>query len=123
MTDLKDKIKVMQHFRDGGEVEARHISGMMWGICRDPDWNFALFEYRIKPEKKKRLRTIKEIWGKTLTHEDGRAWIALGLSGGGERLRVFDEYLTVEELHELGFKVNMKGELNYENAQSLEVEE
>ena len=73
MTDLNETIKVMQHFRDGGEVEARHISGMTWGICRDPDWNFALFEYRIKPGKKER-DLLKDENAKLRAENDRLRW-------------------------------------------------
>jgi len=37
--DLKDKIKVMQHFADGGKVEYRYENNG-WNPCLNPTWAF-----------------------------------------------------------------------------------
>ena len=49
-----EMIKVMQHFRDGGEVEnkEKHSDDAKW-ILACPVWNWGSFDYRIKPEKQK----------------------------------------------------------------------
>ena len=125
MTDLNETIKVMQHFRDGGEVEARHISGMTWGICRDPDWNFALFEYRIKPEKKKRLMTPEELKGKWLKNQNGvvalvhkmfpeRELIWFTSDKEYEKGRLIHDWVKVQDIHDRGWTL--------ENGDSLEIE-
>lgn len=77
----------------------------------------------LPKEKKKRLRTISEIWGKTLVHEDGRALIVNRLDDNG--MMVFPTYPPMDVAHFFndGFKVNMQGELDYDGAESLEVEQ
>lgn len=46
--DLKEMIKVMQHFADGGaEVERRHYGFNNWVKCPAPVWNWEVSEYRI----------------------------------------------------------------------------
>ena len=112
MTDLNETIKVMQHFRDGGEVEARHISEMTGGICRDPDWNFALFKYRIKPEKQKRLMTAKELLGKVITKDGEYLMIVSAYKSGN--IAWSNGSNSVEYFHSMGWTL--------ENGDSLEVE-
>lgn len=51
MSTLEEKIKVMQHFANGGKVEFKEIDfPNNWRTTSMPAWNFALFEYRIKKE-------------------------------------------------------------------------
>ena len=52
--ELKEMIKVMQHYEDGGEVEnkEKHSDDAKW-ILACPVWNWDSFDYRIKPEKQK----------------------------------------------------------------------
>ena len=57
--ELKEMIKVMQHFEDGGEVECSE-DGFKTVLCtadKEKDWDFGWdwenFDYRIKPEKEK----------------------------------------------------------------------
>ena len=45
--DLKDKIKVMQHFADGGKVEY-HGSDGSWHAATGPCWNWQDYNYRIR---------------------------------------------------------------------------
>ena len=53
--DLKEMIKVMQHFADGGEVEAidkvNDCGG--WYDATTPCWDWDEFDYRIKKQKEK----------------------------------------------------------------------
>ena len=56
---LKEMIKVMQHYEDGGEVECSE-DGFKTVLCtaykeRDGDlcWNWDEFDYRIKEQKQK----------------------------------------------------------------------
>ena len=53
--ELKEMIKVMQHYDNGGEVEYTdeddgHTS---WRNCPNPIWDWFEFEYRIKRQKQK----------------------------------------------------------------------
>lgn len=46
------RIKIMQHFVDGGEVESRrHVGRLSWGDDDDPYWDWFDMEYRIKETK------------------------------------------------------------------------
>ena len=49
--ELKDMIKVMQHYEDGGEVEV--YKNDRWTIGVNPIWDWDTFDYRIKKPKQK----------------------------------------------------------------------
>ena len=50
---LKEMIKVMQHFENGGEVEINSKNDNCWTKITSPSWDWFCHEYRIKPEKQK----------------------------------------------------------------------
>lgn len=51
MSTIKEQIKVMQHFADGGKVEASDsVIGSRWIDCPFPAWNWLNCTYRIKKE-------------------------------------------------------------------------
>ncbi len=51
--ELKEMIKVMQHFENGGDVEfsEKKGGGNHWTTVITPSWDWAYFEYRIKKAK------------------------------------------------------------------------
>ena len=62
--ELKEMIKVMQHYEDGGEVEySDHKDGCTvesvetdfddWEIAKHPCWDWKTYNYRIKEPKQK----------------------------------------------------------------------
>ena len=51
--ELKEMIKVMEHYADGGEVECVEKGNDNWEIVTKPLWNWDDFEYRIKEQKQK----------------------------------------------------------------------
>ena len=53
--ELKEMIKIMQHFEDGGKVEYRIKKELevYWTTVISPSWDWAYFEYRIKESKQK----------------------------------------------------------------------
>ena len=51
--ELKEMIKVMQHFADGGEIECTEIDFDEWIVVSHPCWNWAYYNYRIKEPKQK----------------------------------------------------------------------
>ena len=51
--ELKEMIKVMQHYEDCGEIECVEKGNDNWEIVTKPLWNFDDFEYRIKEPKQK----------------------------------------------------------------------
>ena len=57
--ELKEMIKVMQHYEDGCEIECVEKGNDNWEIVTKPLWNFDDFEYRIKEQKQK---VIIEKW-------------------------------------------------------------
>ena len=85
---IDEQIEVMQHFRDGGEVEWRRLGIGKWRIEPIPKWNFDLYEYRKKPKPKTRLMTAEELKGK---------WIKRGKHSQMVIAIVFDEIETVTE--------------------------
>lgn len=46
MKTTEEKIEVMQHFADGGEVECRTVRE--WFTAPNPTWNWGSADYRIK---------------------------------------------------------------------------
>lgn len=52
--ELKEMIKVMQHFENGGEIEfICKEDGDEWEDEKYPDWDWNDFDYRIKEQKQK----------------------------------------------------------------------
>ena len=50
---LSKMIKVMEHFKNGGEVECTEIDFDDWEKAKHPCWNWSEYKYRIKePEQK-----------------------------------------------------------------------
>ena len=59
----KEMIEVMQHYVNGGEVEFRVRKGgaalmKEWLTALNPPWDWATYDYRIKPGPKK----TKTVW-------------------------------------------------------------
>ena len=50
---LKEKIKVMEHYENGGEVECVEKGNNNWEIVTKPLWNWVDFAYRIRHSKQK----------------------------------------------------------------------
>ena len=48
----KEKIKIMQAFLDGKEVQLMKYDRPEWALVRCPEWDWVNFNYRLKPEKK-----------------------------------------------------------------------
>lgn len=42
----KEKIEVMQHYIDGGEIESKHLASDEWFNCAGPSWNWSEGDYR-----------------------------------------------------------------------------
>ena len=51
--ELKEMIKVMQHYENGGEVECAEKGFDEWKIANDPSWLWYDYNYRIKEPKQK----------------------------------------------------------------------
>ena len=51
--ELKEMIKVMQHYDNGGGVECVEKGNNNWEIVTKPLWNWDDFTYRIKEQKQK----------------------------------------------------------------------
>ena len=51
--ELKEMIKVMQHYDNGGEVEYSNRESNIWSRASTPVWDWTEFNYRIKEQKQK----------------------------------------------------------------------
>ena len=53
--ELKEMIKVMQHYENGGEIEIRLKNNNRdnWRPTNNPSWNWNTSDYRIKEPKQK----------------------------------------------------------------------
>ena len=51
--ELKEMIKVMQHFDNGGEIiyKVKDDEYCSWMKCNNPIWDWFEFEYKMKREK------------------------------------------------------------------------
>jgi len=58
--DLKDKIKVMQHFAEGGKVEHRRRTCEVWYQVTTPSWDWKECDYRIQSPKTKQPLTAAD---------------------------------------------------------------
>ena len=54
-----EKIKVMQAFVDGKEVEWKFCVEDEWSPCPSPTWNWTDFNFKVKPKIKE--MTVSEI--------------------------------------------------------------
>ena len=65
---LTEKIEVMKHYENGGEVEMREIAILSsdWRRAEYPHWNWVDFSYRIKP---KPVELLYEWWYKPPSSE------------------------------------------------------
>ena len=64
--ELKEMIKVMQHYEDGGEIEMSTKHTQIWTCANLPCWDWDTSEYRIKESKQK---VTIEKW--LLKYDDG----------------------------------------------------
>ena len=46
--EIDEMIKVLEHFKAGGEVEFRPFSFIEWRYAQEPSWDFRECEYRVK---------------------------------------------------------------------------
>ena len=51
MISLAEKIKVMQAFERGEEIQFVCCGYENWRDCTEPFWNWDTFDYRIKPKQ------------------------------------------------------------------------
>ena len=63
--ELSEMIKIMQHYKNGGEVEVYKKD--RWTIVVNPIWDWDTFDYRIKEQKQK---VTIEKWLCQDKHED-----------------------------------------------------
>ena len=50
---LKEMIKVMEHFANGGVVECTESGLDVWVVDNNPCWEWSAYDYRIKEQKQK----------------------------------------------------------------------
>ena len=53
MTTLDEKIKVMQAYKDGKQIEGKRNEASIWLPCKIPCWDWYTYDFRIKKEPKK----------------------------------------------------------------------
>lgn len=66
----KELLPIIQAFVKGKAIEFRERGCTLWTESISPIFNFAIFEYRIKPEPKYRpFKDADECWQEMLTHQ------------------------------------------------------
>lgn len=67
--ELKEMIKVMQHYADDGEIEASKKHVQIWVGASLPCWDWDTFDYRIKEPKKEKVTIEKWLMQSTIDKE------------------------------------------------------
>jgi hypothetical protein len=78
--DLKDKIKVMQHFAEGGKVEFKYTECSLWEFAYSPIWDWCTYDYRIAQPKTKQPLTAADFPPGTVIRwktQDKRSWTSI----------------------------------------------
>jgi len=127
MKTTKEKIEIMQVYENGADIEFRKKSkdNKPWSTLHANShvtWDWYRLEYRIRPEPKKRLMTIKELWEKTLIHKKGHMSVVNKASNNNIQLIRDSFFYSIEEIHADDWRL-AGPDLDYETATSLEVEE
>lgn len=66
----KELLPIIQAFVKGKTIEFRERGCTLWTESFSPIFNFAIFEYRIKPEPKYRpFKDAEECWAEMYKHE------------------------------------------------------
>lgn len=71
--ETREAAKVMQHFADGGEVEAMARGGTRWNDHSEPAWAWASCDYRIKPQPRYEpldAEGMRALPGEVLEHKE-----------------------------------------------------
>ena len=67
--EIKEAAKVMEAYADGKKVQKQDINGL-WIDCDNPMFDWASFNYRIKPGPKYRpFKSQEECWNEMLKHQ------------------------------------------------------
>lgn len=61
MKTINEMIAVMQGFKAGKKVEASHRCGGSWCYVINPCWDWTAYDFRLKPEPKTRLVSMREV--------------------------------------------------------------
>lgn len=115
MINDQEKIKIMQHFIDGGKIESREkYNGGEWNENYMPSWNWYGIEYRIKEEytaeQKKVMDHFKNggtIESRLLESEDVR-WYIVNMPSWNWKTydyRIKPEEKKKEKLYLFGYKI------------------
>lgn len=68
--EARAAIKVMEAYANGKKIQRTDLDGN-WFDCENPNFDWASFNYRIKPEPKYRpFRTQEECWNEMHKHPD-----------------------------------------------------
>lgn len=77
---IDEMIEVLQAAKEWKNIECCFKSSNVWGLTRDPLWDFHNYEYRIKPTSKKRLMRVDELPYVFATHNPSISWLRLDFS-------------------------------------------
>ena len=100
--DLKDKIKVMQHFANGGKVEYSYLRLNAWKLTDAPVWNWDSYDYRIAQPKTKQPLTAADFPPGTAIRDQSGIW-QLITACTKDNLRAAD-WITPEKLMKYKFE-------------------
>lgn len=90
MKTIEEKIAVMQAFADGKEIEFTPNSSCgVWTSCKDPNWDWPMYDYRIKEKPKDHkyvpfsFEDAKLLIGKAIKEDVGAIYTILSIQNSG----------------------------------------
>lgn len=116
-----EMIACIQAHKEGKTVEILHKGGLIknWNpIYKNyTQWDFSGFDYRIKPEPKKRLMTARELAGRWIRFGKNDDNCYFVYAAHGEKIRVDGSYYGIDE------KLQFCDDIRNPEWKSVEVEE
>ena len=108
--DLKDKIKVMQHFAEGGKIERSFVDRTDWRPIDAPVWNWRDYNYRIQPPKTKQPLTAADF-------PPGTVIRCSGIVNWAMVLVTSPSYISVSFEYQISYERLMVGQWQYSTDQ------
>lgn len=68
MKTLEEKIKVMQAYKDGKQIEFKS-NICDWTDAPFPCWNWTIYDYRIKEEPKKKIKLYNYLYRDAISNQ------------------------------------------------------
>ena len=114
-TDTADCIKVMQAYVEGKQIQYAESEMENWTDIESPDWDWDVYDYRIKPESKYRpFKNAEECWQEMQKHQPF-GWIKDKEDGH------YSMVTTVDAFYDDKNYIKISGDHNWSFAETMNV--